>query len=216
MEYKVDKDYSKQSSIVYACNDSLAFTKKLPDNCVQLIITSPPYNIGKEYETRVSIAEYLKRQKLIIEELIRVLSHRGSLCWQVGNYIEKGEVYPLDIYYYNIFKNIGLRLRNRIIWHFEHGLHARKKFSGRYETILWFTKGDDYTFNLDDVRVPPKYPGKRYYKGEKKDSYHVILKGKIHLIYGLLSNKNGKMKSGIFPMLKRTMWKKRYIHVNFQ
>ena len=59
-------------------------------------------------------------------------------------------------------------LRNRIIWHFGHGLHASKRFSGRYETILWFTKSKEYLFNLDAVRVPSKYPGKRHYKGKNK------------------------------------------------
>jgi DNA modification methylase len=104
----------------------------------------------------------------VIDELVRVLHPTGSLCWQVGNYVQDGEVYPLDIYYYDLFKEHGLRLRNRIIWHFEHGLHASKRFSGRYETILWFTKGDDYQFNLDPVRVPSKYPGKRHFKGPNR------------------------------------------------
>jgi adenine-specific DNA-methyltransferase len=55
-------------------------------------------------------------------------------------------------------------MRNRIIWHFEHGLHCSRRFSGRYETIIWFTKSDEYIFNLDPVRVPQKYPGKKYFK----------------------------------------------------
>ena len=132
------------------------------------IITSPPYNIGKAYEVKTSIENYLNTQEEIIGELIRVVSDKGSLCWQVGNYVEKGEIFPLDIFYYQIFKTHGLKLRNRIIWHFGHGLHASKRFSGRYETILWFTKTDDYVFNLDDVRVPAKYPGKRHFKGPNK------------------------------------------------
>ena len=107
----------------------------------------------------------------MIDELIRVLHALGSICWQVGNFIEKGEVFPLDFFYYNIFKNKGLKLRNRIIWQFGHGLHSSKRFSGRYETILWFTKSNDYTFNLDSVRVPSKYPGKKYFKGPKKGEY---------------------------------------------
>jgi len=85
-----------------------------------------------------------------------------------GNYVNKGELFPLDIFYYQIFKKYGLKLRNRIIWHFGHGLHASNRFSGRYETILWFTKSDNYIFNLDNVRVPSKYPGKRHFKGPKK------------------------------------------------
>ncbi len=133
-----------------------------------MVITSPPYNIGKSYETKVSIEEYLKTQESIIAEIVRTLSENGNICWQVGNFVDKGEVFPLDIFYYQIFKKFGLKLRNRIIWHFGHGLHASKRFSGRYETILWFSKSDNYIFNLDNVRVPAKYPGKRHYKGDKK------------------------------------------------
>lgn len=148
--------------------EALKTLKTLDDNKFDLIITSPPYNIGKEYEARTSIEKYLASQDEIIGELIRTLSNKGSLCWQVGNFVEKGEVFPLDIYYYQIFKKHGLKLRNRIIWHFGHGLHASNRFSGRYETILWFTKTNKYIFNLDNVRVPSKYPGKRHFKGEKK------------------------------------------------
>jgi DNA modification methylase len=149
-------------------SEALETLRKMEDEKFDLIITSPPYNIGKSYETKTSIENYLETQKEIIEELIRVLSRKGSLCWQVGNYVEKGEIFPLDIYYYQIFKKQGLKLRNRIIWHFGHGLHASRRFSGRYETILWFTKTDNYIFNLDEVRVPSKYPGKRHFKGPNK------------------------------------------------
>lgn len=158
--------------------DCLKVLKKYDDEKFDLIITSPPYNIGKSYETKTSIEEYLETQEEIITELIRVLSDQGSICWQVGNYVDKGEIFPLDIYYYQIFKKLGLKLRNRIIWHFGHGLHASNRFSGRYETILWFTKSDDYIFNLDDVRVPAKYPGKRHFKGPKKGQLSGNPKGK--------------------------------------
>jgi len=148
--------------------DAIHALTTMEDGKFDLIVTSPPYNIGKSYEIKTSIEKYLETQEEIIKELVRVLSEKGSLCWQVGNYIDKGEVYPLDIYYYQIFKKYGLKLRNRIIWHFGHGLHASNRFSGRYETILWFTKTDDYIFNLDPVRVPSKYPGKLHFKGDKK------------------------------------------------
>jgi adenine-specific DNA-methyltransferase len=148
--------------------DCLPELKKFGDEKFDLIITSPPYNIGKSYETKTSIEAYLETQEEIISELVRLLSPRGNLCWQVGNYVQKGEVFPLDIFYYPIFKKMGLKLRNRIIWHFGHGLHASKRFSGRYETLLWFSKTEDYIFNLDDVRVPSKYPEKKHFKGEKK------------------------------------------------
>lgn len=142
--------------------------QKIEDQKFDLIITSPPYNIGKSYEVKTSIEKYLQTQDKIIEQIVRTLSDKGNVCWQVGNYVDKGEVFPLDIFYYNLFKKHGLKLRNRIIWHFGHGLHASNRFSGRYETILWFSKTDDYIFNLDPVRVPSKYPGKRHFKGDKK------------------------------------------------
>jgi adenine-specific DNA-methyltransferase len=148
--------------------DCLDVLKKFDNGKFDLIITSPPYNVGKSYETKTSIEKYLETQEEIIDQLMRTLSDKGNLCWQVGNYVDKGEVFPLDIYYYQIFKKHGLQLRNRIIWYFGHGLHASNRFSGRYETILWFSKTDDYIFNLDNVRVPSKYPGKRHFKGPKK------------------------------------------------
>jgi adenine-specific DNA-methyltransferase len=150
------------------CRDLL---RQIPDGFVKLVVTSPPYNLGKPYENRVDMAEYLEQQRQVITECVRVLDDRGSLCWEVGNYVENGEIVPLDVLLYPIFSSLGLRLRNRIVWHFEHGLHTSKRFCGRYEVILWFTKGDGYTFNLDAVRVPQKYPGKKYFKGPKKGQY---------------------------------------------
>jgi adenine-specific DNA-methyltransferase len=150
-----------------ACQDNLAFMRGLPDGMMKLIITSPPYNIGKRYERRSPLETYVQSQAQVISECVRLLNNRGSLCWQVGNHVDNGEIFPLDILLYPIFREHGLKLRNRIIWHFEHGLHCTKRFSGRYETILWFTKTDDYDFDVDPVRVPSKYPGKKYFKGPK-------------------------------------------------
>jgi len=155
----------------YECKDALAFCKEIPSDTVKLIITSPPYNIGKAYETKTSIENYIENIKPILSELVRILADDGSICWQTGNYVNEGEIFPLDIYFYPYFKELGLRLRNRIIWRFGHGLHCIKRFSGRYETILWFTKSDQYTFNLDNVRIPSKYPGKKHSKGLKKGTY---------------------------------------------
>ena len=161
-------EITSESRIVAHIGDAYEFVRTLPSEFAQLIITSPPYNVGKEYEKRVKVNEYLYMQKKVIKELIRILDKKGSICWQVGNYVEDGEVFPLDILYYSIFKDAGLKLRNRIIWRYNHGLHMSKRFSGRYETILWFTKSENYTFNLDAVRVPSKYPGKRNHKGPNK------------------------------------------------
>lgn len=167
-----------QSEYKFISGDTLENLKKFETDKFDLIITSPPYNVGKEYEVKKSIEGYLDEQNNVIDELVRVISPKGSICWQIGNYVDKGEVFPLDIFYYQIFKKHGLKLRNRIIWHFGHGLHASNRFSGRYETILWFTKSDDYIFNLDDVRIPAKYPGKRHFKGPKKGQLSGNPKGK--------------------------------------
>jgi adenine-specific DNA-methyltransferase len=167
-QVRVSDTYDATADVVLFNGDCGDLLKNIPSNSVDLIITSPPYNIGKKYEKKTSLQSYLKSLEPVISELNRVLASTGSLCWQVGNYVQKGEVFPLDIYFYEIFKRFDLKLRNRIIWRFGHGLHCSKRFSGRYESILWFTKSDEYIFNLDPVRVPAKYPGKRHSKGEKK------------------------------------------------
>ena len=153
------------AQVKIACTNNLQFMRKLNDKSIKLIVTSPPYNIGKSYERRDSLENYIQTQKQVIAECVRLLHPKGSICWQVGNHIQAGEVFPLDIILYSIFKSHGLKLRNRIVWHFEHGLHCSKRLSGRHETILWFTKSDDYTFNLDPIRVPSKYPNKKHFKG---------------------------------------------------
>ena len=165
---QIESKFSPDADIVLFHGDVGEFVATVPDGSVRLIITSPPYNLGKEYESRVSIEQYLRTQAQVIGQLQRILSEDGSICWQVGNFVDDGEVYPLDTLYYPIFKELGLKLRNRIVWRFGHGLHASKRFSGRYETILWFTKGENYVFNLDAVRIPAKYPGKRHFKGPNK------------------------------------------------
>ena len=150
---------------VLACEDNLSFMGRIGDGQVKLVVTSPPYNIGKDYEDKLTLASYLEMQTRVIQESVRVLHSEGSICWQVGNYVDDGEIVPLDAVLYPLFRDLGLRLRNRIVWHFGHGLHCRRRLSGRYETINWWTKGDRYTWNLDPIRVPSKYPGKRHFKG---------------------------------------------------
>lgn len=178
--------FSAESRIILHQGDSYDFLKTIPSNIATLIITSPPYNVGKEYETRTSIQAYLENQKPIIDQLVRILKNEGSICWQVGNFVDDSEVFPLDIFYYHMFKEKQLKLRNRIIWHFGHGLHASKRFSGRYETILWFSKGDNYVFNLDDVRVPAKYQVRHPTKVKIRENLLAILLAKIHQIFGSL------------------------------
>lgn len=160
--------FDPMADLVFFEGDCLDLLSEIPDGLVRLVVTSPPYNLGKSYENRLDLDEYLCQQRRVIRECVRVLGDGGSICWQVGNYVARGEIVPLDLVLYPIFAELGLRLRNRIVWHFEHGLHASKRFSGRYEVILWFTRGDTYTFNLDAVRVPQKYPNKKHFKGPNR------------------------------------------------
>ena len=159
------RSIAPSGQFVIVCNDALEFTKSLADEQMRLIVTSPPYNLGKSYESKTSLDTYLEDQQHVIAECVRVLHPQGSICWQVGNYVDRGEIVPLDSILYPVFKALGLKLRNRIVWHFGHGLHSSRRLSGRYETINWWTKSDSYMWNLDPIRVPSKYPNKRHFKG---------------------------------------------------
>lgn len=163
--------FSPSADVVLHHGDCRSLLEQVPSGAVQLVVTSPPYNIGKEYEKRKKLDTYVADQAQIIRECVRVLAPGGSICWQVGNHVDGGEVFPLDAILYPVFKGLGLKLRNRIVWHFEHGLHCTNRFSGRHETILWFTKGDDYYFDLDPIRVPQKYPNKKAFKGTRIGEY---------------------------------------------
>lgn len=170
--------FDPRNDVTLFPGNCLELLETLPHECADLVVTSPPYNIGKEYEPKLELASYVEQQRRVIDHCVRILSPRGSLCWQVGNYVDRGRIIPLDTVLYPVFDAAGLRMRNRIVWHFEHGLHCSKRFSGRYEVIVWFTKTDDYLFDLDAVRVPQKYPGKKHFKGPKAGTYSCNPKGK--------------------------------------
>ncbi len=152
--------------------DAFEFLAELDAGSVDLIVSSPPYCMGKEYDTSLSTRDFVVDHERLAPLLVRALKDGGSLCWQVGHHVQNGVVVPLDALVYPIFAaEENLFLRNRIVWTFGHGVHASRRFSGRHETILWFTRGHAYDFNLDAVRVSQKYPGKRHYKGPKKGEW---------------------------------------------
>lgn len=185
---------------VIASRDNIAFMRPLPDGYFKLIVTSPPYNLGKEYESRSKLDVYLAMQERVIGECVRLLNDHGSICWQVGNCVENGEIIPLDTLLYPLFRSHGLKLRNRIIWHFGHGLHCTKRLSGRYETINWWTRSDDYTWNLDPIRVPSKYPNKRHFKGPNAGRLSGNPKGKNPSdVWGFPNVKNNHPEKTIHP-----------------
>lgn len=159
--------------------DAFEFLQNLEPGSVDLIVSSPPYCMGKEYDQSLNTEDFIDDHRRLAPLLVRALRSGGSLCWQVGHHVRNGEVVPLDALVYSIFSTYEkLFLRNRIVWTFGHGVHAKRRFSGRHETILWFTKGNRYRFNLDAVRVPQKYPGKRHYKGPKKGKWSGNPRGK--------------------------------------
>ena len=131
---RIAESFDEDANAVVLCDDVISACGKMKDEMFQLIVSSPPYNIGKSYEKQVGFEQYLDWQSQVAAELVRLLTPRGSLVWQVGNFVDNGEVFPLDMYFYPIYKKLGLQLRNRIVWHFDHGIHASKRFSGRYET----------------------------------------------------------------------------------
>jgi len=149
--------------------DTLEFLNTLPDDCVDLVVSSPPYNIGRGKEKRTKLQDYLDFQEKVLTECHRVLKETGSIFWEVGSYTEKGNHYPLDIVSFPIFTKLGMFPKNRIIWPRAHGLQATKRFTDRHEAILWFTKSDEnYKFFLDNVRVPQLYPNKKEWEGPNK------------------------------------------------
>jgi adenine-specific DNA-methyltransferase len=168
---KIADRFEPDASAVLFQGDCMDLLRQIPDGALQLVVTSPPYNIGKEYERRLHLDEYVTQQAAVITQCVRALSDKGSICWQVGNYVDNGAIIPLDTILYPVFRSLGLKMRNRVIWHFEHGLHCSNRLSGRYETVVWFTKSSDYTFSLDPIRVKQKYPGKKHFKGPKTGQY---------------------------------------------
>lgn len=175
---KINKEYNRDNHVTLFNGDCINLLKEIEDESVDLVITSPPYCMKKAYENpKDDVDTFVEQHKKVFLDIYRVLKKGGSICWQVGYHVINSSVLPLDYLVYEIFtKNneilqYPLILRNRIIWTFGHGLNASKRFSGRHEMILWFTKGDEYLFNLDSVRVPQKYPGKRAYKGPNKGKF---------------------------------------------
>jgi len=161
--------------------DAFELIKSIPDQSVDLVLTSPPYGIGKEYEKRSkNVDEYIEGFIPLLDEIKRVLKPTGSVCWQVGNRIEGAshehkaseskskpapETYPLEFYFYFEFKKLGFLLRNNIAWVSRNTIPFRdqKFLTGQHEAVLWFTKGDDYYCDIDSIRVPQKYPDKKYF-----------------------------------------------------
>lgn len=166
------------------CRDLL---ETAPVDCFDFTLTSPPYFMGKEYDRSYKLSDFISDHEEIAPAIADLTKMGGNIAWQVGHHVRNGVDVPLDFPTYQAFSTINdIVLRNRIVWTFGHGAHATKRFSGRHETILWFSKGNDYYFDLDAARVPQKYRGKTFYKGPNKGR--------------LSSNPNGKNPGDVWDI----------------
>ncbi len=96
------------------CKSSEAMTE-LPDNSVHLMITSPPYNVGKEYDQNLSLIEYTALLKRVFKETYRVLVPGGRACINVANLGRKPYL-PLHSYVIKDMHDIGFLMRGEILW----------------------------------------------------------------------------------------------------
>ncbi|WP_343287787.1 site-specific DNA-methyltransferase [Turicibacter bilis] len=143
--------------IIGDCREKL---KEIPSNSVKLVVTSPPYNIGKpygKYKDKLPLNEWEELINDVTKEIYRVLTDDGSFFLNLSPipFGDGKEILPLPYIGYNIMKKNNFYLRNMITWTFNNMQNCTRRLSGRYENILWGVKDlDNYIFNLDDIRIP--------------------------------------------------------------
>lgn len=140
-------------SIKLICGDALELFSSIHDESIDLIISDPPYNLGKNYGNNfdnISFDEYLNFTSKWLTEAKRVLKRNGSIYVFMG-------VRFISYLYQIMEREIGLEFNSWITWHYTQGMGKTKGFSPRHDDILFFTKTSDYIFNLDSVRVPQKF-----------------------------------------------------------
>lgn len=178
-QYSIATSFDNSSNWTIILGDSIEKLSEVPDDSVDLVVTSPPYFVGKEYDTSKDLQDFQSLIQRVTSVLASKIKPSGSICWEVGYHVDGNQISPLDYYIHNVMvKYPEFNLQNRIIWSFGHGYHPKRRFSGRHETVMWYTRGTDYYFDLDSVRVPQKYPGKTHYKGGKKGEPSGNPKGK--------------------------------------
>lgn len=145
--------------------DALRMDEIIDKASIDLVVTSPPYNIGKEYEDVLDIDDYLDFMQQWMEKAEKTLSPDGSFWLNIGFRKEgDGNQYvPWEYEVYPIIRDeMDISFVQQVIWHYKAGVNCRYRFSPRKETWLYCVSDlDDYTFNLDDVRVPAKYPNQK-------------------------------------------------------
>lgn len=135
--------------------DCFEWLSQIETESIDLIVTSPPYNIGKEYEKKIEIDEYVQWSESYFKELYRVLKTGRNFMLQVGQYVDKDtNNIPLTYLLYQSAIKSGFKLRQEIIWYFKGGMQAKKKLTGQNEKIMWLYKGDELPyFDVDSIRV---------------------------------------------------------------
>jgi len=152
----------ENAGVAIYCQDCIKGMQKLPNNLVNLTVTSPPYNIGKEYESLIETSDYIDWCVKWIREIYRITSANGAFWLNVG-YFEvknKGLAVPIP---YLLWDKTDFYLLQEIVWNYAAGVACKSRFSPRNEKLLWYVKNQQqYTFNLDDVRDPNvKYPNQK-------------------------------------------------------
>jgi site-specific DNA-methyltransferase (adenine-specific) len=140
-------------------NSSSEQMKELPDNSVHLMVTSPPYNVGKDYDDDLTLAEYLSFLKRVWAETYRVLVPGGRACINVANLGRKPYI-PLHAFIIHDMTEIGFLMRGEIIW--DKGASASSSTAwgswqsasnptlrDTHEYILAFSKGNFHREKLD-------------------------------------------------------------------
>ena len=153
--------YKDDKSAIYH-GDNLDFFSKIPKNSIDLTFTSPPYNIGKEYESSLPVNEYVEWCLSWIKEIHRVTVDDGAFLLNIG-YLSipgVGKAVPIT---YLLWDKTPFYLQQEIVWNYGAGVAAKKFLSPRNEKILWYLKNpESYIFNLDEIRDPDvAYPNQK-------------------------------------------------------
>ena len=153
--------YYEDENILLYNYDSVKYLRRLKHN-IDLIVTSPPYNIGKSYEDVMEIPKYIAWCSSWLNLIPKVLKPSGAFLLNLG-YVKfplKAKAIPLP---YLLWDKIDLFLIQEIIWNYGAGVAAKKSLSPRNEKWLWYVKdANAYTFNLDAIRDKNvKYPNQK-------------------------------------------------------
>jgi adenine-specific DNA-methyltransferase len=134
--------------------DCIEFMRTMQEGTASLVITSPPYNTSKEYETNLSVEEYMQFAERWVSSIPRLLTSTGALWLNLRHIMmSETEAVPLTYLYYPLLIKHGLHVIQEVVWHFEGGLAYAKRFSHRTERWMWCVKDPkNYVFHLDDVR----------------------------------------------------------------